>query len=153
MKEEMPAPEGNKYWEKREKHGRNKKYTPEELWNKACEYFQWIDDNPWEKVDFVRGGEMAGTKVHLPTSRPYLITGFCVFADIDVKTFDAYGKQEDFLPVHTRIRDIIYTQKFEGAAVGAFNANLIARDLGLTDKQETKWSGDVNHTITGMEVK
>jgi hypothetical protein len=37
--------------------------------------------------------------------------------------------------------------------VGAFNANLMARDLGLTDKQETKFNGDINHVITGMEVK
>ena len=26
--------------------------------------------------------------------------------------------------------------KYEGAAVGAFNANIIARDLGLTDRKD-----------------
>jgi len=29
-----------------------------------------------------------------------------------------------------------YTQKFEGAAANLFNANIIARDLGLKDKQQ-----------------
>ena len=32
----------------------------------------------------------------------------------------------------------MFEQKFAGAAVGLFNANIIARDLGLTDKQEIK---------------
>ena len=40
----------------------------------------------------------------------------------------------EFSSVITRIRETIYQQKFEGAAVGAFNANIIARDLGLADK-------------------
>ena len=33
-------------------------------------------------------------------------------------------------------RQIIYTQKFEGSAAGLLNPNIIARDLGLNDKQE-----------------
>lgn len=40
------------------------------------------------------------------------------------------------MQVTTRIDEIIYKQKFEGAAVGAFNANIIARDLGLADKKD-----------------
>ena len=42
------------------------------------------------------------------------------------------------MPIITRIREAIYQQKFEGASVGAFNANIIARDLGLADKQDVK---------------
>jgi hypothetical protein len=155
----MSAPKDNRYWTMREKHGRDKDYDSDTLWTKACEYFQWCDDNPWHKNDFVRGGESAGTIVKLETARPYTLTGFCAFASISLRTFENYSKVEDvpenqdFLRVCTHIREIIFTQKFEGAAVGAFNANLIARDLGLTDKQETKFSADINHTITGMEVK
>ncbi len=50
---------------------------------------------------------------------------------------------KDFFGVYTRISQIIRTQKFEGAAVGLFNANIIARDLGLADKQssELHWQG------------
>jgi hypothetical protein len=32
----------------------------------------------------------------------------------------------------------MFAQKFEGAAVGAFNSNIIARDLGLIDRTELK---------------
>ena len=43
---------------------------------------------------------------------------------------------KDFSQVITRIGKIIYDQKFSGAASGFFNANIIARDLGLADKKE-----------------
>lgn len=153
----MAAPKGNRYWEKREVHGAKKLYTPGTLWEKACEYFEWCDNNPWIKKDFVRGGDMAGTIIDLPTQRPYTISGFCVFAGIDVKTFENYSKAEgyeDFFPVCIHIREIIATQKFEGAAVGAFNSNLIIRDLGMVDKQDqnVKAAIDHNHKITGMEI-
>lgn len=149
----MAAPEGNSFWKGRLKDGRDKKYTPEKLSEKAEDYFQWCDENPWLKKDFVRGGESAGTIVDLPTARPYTISGFCVHAEISVKTFQRYEKDKDYSPIVTRIKEIIFTQKFEGAAVGAYNANLIARDLGLADKQETKFNGDIDHHITGMIVK
>ena len=44
------------------------------------------------------------------------------------------------------IEKIIYRQKFEGAAAGLLNANIIARDLGLRDKQ------DVDHTSNGESL-
>ena len=34
------------------------------------------------------------------------------------------------------MKQIIKTQKFEGAAAELLNANIIARDLGLADKKE-----------------
>lgn len=45
------------------------------------------------------------------------------------------------------MEETIETQQFEGACVGAFNANIIARKLGLVDKQE------VDHTNAGKEFK
>jgi len=149
----MPAPEGNQFWKNRTKDGRDKIYTPDEILQKAHEFFQWCDENPWIKKDFVRGGESAGSIVNLPTARPYTLSGLCVFAGISMKTFQRYEKDKDFSPIITHIKEICYTQKFEGAAVGAFNANIIARDLGLTDKSETKFNGDIDHHITGMIVK
>ena len=43
---------------------------------------------------------------------------------------------KDFTRVITHVENVIFTQKFEGATVGAYNANIIARDLGLIDHQE-----------------
>ena len=61
-----------------------------------------------------------------------------MFIGIAVNTFREYQSREDFVTVTTRAREIIYTQKFEGAAVGAFNANIIARDLGLRDQKDIR---------------
>jgi len=47
------------------------------------------------------------------------------------------GKYDEFSEVIRAITNIMYTQKFEGASVGVFNANIIARDLGLKDSTET----------------
>jgi hypothetical protein len=50
-------------------------------------------------------------------------------------------KNKDFSEVIHAIEEIIRTQKFEGAAVGAFNANIIARDLGMVDKKDVTSDG------------
>lgn len=125
------------YW-KFAKPGRPPDYTPDELWTKAEEYFIWCVDNPWIKNEAIKGGDMAGQLVEIPTARPFTLKGLCLFADISFRTFENYAKNEEFLHITTRIREICYTQKFEGASVGAFNANIIARDLGLKDVSEVE---------------
>ena len=139
----MAAPRGNQFWKLRSKHGREMLFSsPELLWEAACEYFQWCDDHPWEKQDFVGGGPNAGKIVKLKTARPYTITGLCLYLDCDDELLDNYEQREGFSEVITRIRQTIRTQKFEGAAVGAFNANIISRDLGLVDKSDLTTKGD-----------
>lgn len=135
----MAAPIGNSFWKLRSKHGRGKLFADASLlWEAATEYFEWCDTNPWIKKDFVGGGPMAGTVVDLPTARPYTLQGFCLYCDTSRQWFYQFKENatEDFLDIITRIEETIFTQKFEGAAVGAFNANIIARDLGLVDKKE-----------------
>jgi hypothetical protein len=133
----MAAPIGNQFWKLRSKHGREKIFeSPENLWQAAVEYFEATDKRKWIQKDWV--GKDAH-QVERETDTPYTITGLCLYLDIDEKSFNNYTNKEeykDFFPIITRIRQIIYTQKFEGATVGAYNANIIARDLGLRDKQE-----------------
>ena len=39
----MQFQKGNKFWLARSSHGRNPIFeSPDELWNAACEYFEWI---------------------------------------------------------------------------------------------------------------
>lgn len=136
----MSAPIGNQFWRLREKHGRDKIYsTSAELLEDCYEYLQWCDDNPWYRNEAIKGGDRAGEIINIPTARPYTLTGLCVYLNISSETWKDYSKREDFVGVTTRVEEIIRTQKFEGAAVGAFNANIIARDLGL--KEQTEISG------------
>ena len=130
----MAAPEGNRFWELRASHGRELIFSsPEILWEACKEYFEATVNRPWIKKDWV-GKD--GIQVDRETTPPFTIHTLCLFLDISLQTWADYRKRKDFVEVVTRVETIIYSQKFEGATVGAFNSNIIARDLGLTDKRE-----------------
>lgn len=152
----MAAPKKNAFWKQRTKHGRDKLFaSPDLLWKAACDYFKWCDNNPWLKTEQLKKpviiktekGNEAVTIVEIPTARPYTLSGLCLYLGCDQSYFRAFKAQErndaeDFITIITRIEEVIYTQKFEGAAVGVFNANIIARDLGLADKKEISGAVD-----------
>lgn len=120
----------------------------------ACyEYFKWCEDNPLMEVDY-RGSQL--TKIELPKMRAYTIQGLTCFLDVNTLYFNGFeddlkGKKDeiskDFNKVITHVKEIIYNQKFIGAAAGFLNPNIIARDLGLSDKSDVKHSGEI---ITGI---
>lgn len=143
----MAAPIGNQFWKLRSKHGRDKLFTtPNLLWEAACEYFEWTDKNPLIQIDF-KGKD--AERVEIPHVRPYTLHGFVLYCEASTAYFFNFeeslkGKDDklskDFLYICTCIRETIYKQKFDGASVGFYNANIIARDLGLTDKTENSIS-------------
>jgi len=132
----MSAPAGNRFWELRSSHGRKPIFErAEDLWSAACEYFEWVEANPlWEDklVTF------QGSAKHEPVAkmRAMTLAGLCLFLDVDKDTFAGYRQREGFSGVTARIDDVIRSQKFAGAAADLLNANIIARDLGLADKQD-----------------
>ena len=71
-----------------------------------------------------------------PTSRPYSLMGLCVYLGASTNWWNEFRSacinkgDKDFLEVIARVEETIKTQQFEGACVGAFNANIIARTLG-----------------------
>lgn len=148
-----PAPKGNRFWELRSKHGRDRLFkTPDLLWEAASEYFDWILENPLIEIDFM-GKEVQ--EVEKPHIRPFTLHGLCAYLDCNTAYFSQFEESlkrrtdkesKDFSNVITRIRETIYRQKFEGAACGFYNANIIARDLGITDKQE------IDHTTKGDKI-
>jgi hypothetical protein len=160
----MAAPRANQFWKLRSKHGRKKIFTtPAILWLAATEYFQWCDNNPWIKKEQLKksvitkdknGNEQVHSIADIPTARPYTLTGLCIYLDVNTQYFTDFKdalkpkdgekmckKNKDYSIVITRIEEIIRTHKFEGAAVGAFNANIIARDLGMADKKDITSGG------------
>lgn len=131
----MAAPKGNEYYLLRSKDGRDALYSPQELLDKANEYFQWVLDNPLKEEQlFHYQGEVI--KAEANKIRAFTIQGLCNYLEIALQTFLNYEAKKDYIDVTTRIRGIIENQQFEGAASGFFNANIIARKLGLADKNE-----------------
>lgn len=132
----MAAPEGNEFWKLRSKHGRDLIFSnPEILWEAANEYFEVTTNRKWIRTEF--NGKDA-IECEVPTSAPFTMTGLYTFLEITAEGWREYRKRKDFSEIVTRIEQIIYTQKFEGAAVGAYNSSIIARDLGLADKKEVE---------------
>jgi hypothetical protein len=66
----------------------------------------------------------------------------CLHLSISTRTWRQWAEEKndayrpDLAPVIERARTIIRDQKFAGAAAGLLNPILVARDLGLADKQE-----------------
>lgn len=136
----MAAPKGNQFWRLRSEHGREKLFAdPQLLWKAATEYFNWCDAHPWYKVEVNKSPNVAKADrlIKVPTTIPYTLSGFCLYCSASEAWWKNFrkteGLSEDFLSVIGEIEEIIKTMKFTGAAVGAFNANIISRDLGLRD--------------------
>lgn len=156
----MAAPTKNQFWKARSKHGRDKLFeTPELLWEAACEYFKWCEDNPFQKAEakVVNIGHYRSQVkiVNLPVMRPFTMHGLCSFLDCNTEYFRNFKNQERkdkeaFSSVIHTIEEIVYNQKFSGAASGFLNANIIARDLGLADKNEIKQTG-IKVTVEGED--
>lgn len=146
----MGAPAGNEFWKLRSKHGRDKLFaTPEDMWEAACEYFQWCVDNPLIAVEIY--GKDA-QECHVPKMRAFTYQGLAMYLDTNTAYFAEFKRNntnKDFSSVLSRIEDVIYRQKFEGASAGFLNANIIARDLGLADKKDV----DTSHSISEESEK
>lgn len=109
--------------------------TPQDLLNAALKYFQWVTDNPWYKHEWKSDVGM----VKIPVGRPMTIKGMCVHMGANSEYYRNFKNgltEEDrvsYGSVISFIDETIYSQKFEGAAIGAFSATIISRDLGLAD--------------------
>jgi DNA-packaging protein gp3 len=74
--------------------------------------------------------------IEVPKMRAMSIGGLCIFLDIARPTWGEYRKKDDFSVVCTRVEETIRAQKFEGASAELLNPSIIARDLGLAERQE-----------------
>ena len=151
----MAATNGNQFWKLRSKHGRDKIFkTPDILLEAAYEYFAWCESNPLKEMQLMKikvsRDEEEIQKVSVDKMRAMTISGLTIYLDVNEKYFDDFEKglsgktdkvSKDFSRIIAHIRSVIRNQKFTGAAAGFLNANIIARDLGLTDKTDLTTGG------------
>ena len=142
---------GNEFWKFRSKHGRDKLFaTPQLMWEAACEYFQWCEDNPlYESKGFAFQGVI--TTEIFPIMRAMTLSQLCFYLNCNEAYFRQFkaslpAGEKDFSTIINDIEQTIYNQKFQGAAGNLLNANIIARDLGL--KEQTEHSGEIKTTPT-----
>lgn len=148
----MAAPKGNEFWKLRSKHGPRPKFeTPEALWEACLEYFQWVIENPLhEQKAFAHQGTVVTAE--LEKMRAMTVAGLCLHLGISEQTWYEWEKDEGLSEVASRARRVIYAQKFEGAAAGLLNANIIARELGLREGIDQTGVHDIDVTIGGLSI-
>lgn len=140
-------------------YGNNKRAIkdPAQLWELACCYFQYCDENPILKSEMIKGGELAGTIKQIPVQRPYNFFGLdrflCehgIIKNLDDYRYNTQGQYDEYKEVIDKINSVMYSQKYEHAAVNIFNSTIIARDLKLTEhvetKQEIKVESDIDYS-------
>jgi len=114
----MAAPANNQFWKLRSKHGRDKLFeTPELMWDAACEYFQWCEDNPFKesKPMVVSNGNNEGSSIEMaeiPIKRPFTLEGLCLYLNASSAYFRVFkseerAKKEDFVTVIHEIEETI----------------------------------------------
>jgi len=129
---------------------------PIDLKNACDEYFAWCIENPLMETDY-RGKD--ADQVLLPHPRPFTLSGLMVYLGTSEKYWQTFRhtmeeqKHDEFLYIITHVEQTMRSQKFEYAATGFFNANIISRDLGLIDKTDITSGGESISPITMIEVK
>lgn len=135
--------------------------SPEELWRLFRLYKDHAKSNPYEKQDFV--GKDADEVVR-KLERPLSWVGFEVYLyerliinDLGDYERNKENRYAEFTTIVRAIKAYIEQDQFEGASVGIYKENIIARKLGLADKQEArqvdKDGNDINRPPAIMVIQ
>lgn len=124
--------------------GRPPKFkTPQQLYDKFVEYVRTVDAMPIRVAQSVKqkgrsSGENKENYVNL-VAHPLSLTEFCLFAGIsnwsDFKTHKR-NRTKYFAIVIARIEAYLRNQQVNGAMAGLYNANIVARLNGITERTE-----------------
>lgn len=132
--------------------GRSRMFeTPDDLREACLGYLEWADANPLiEEKHFCAKGQIFTAELKKP--RAVTIVGLCLHLGIHRHTWQNYRISEEFDLVCDEIEDRMKQYKFENAVAGLMNPTLIARDIGLVEKQEVKHSSDGTMLPTRIEL-
>lgn len=136
------------------KMGRPRKFaTPGALLKAFQEYLDDRKNRPLVSKEtesgFVGESNMAKAKEKMK-NHPLSIVDFCVYLGCCRNWWNELPSE--FLGVKSRIADYIFTYQLKGAETGEFNANIVARELGLADKKEVTGEA-INIIVNSPEEK
>lgn len=134
--------EGNQLWRLRPYNAGTERLikTPEELWQRCVDYFEWAVDNPIEEevLGWYQGDATRETIQHV---RPFTVAGLCAHAGLDRQLWAEWRKgREDLRPIIEWADQIMFEQKFSNAAAGTMNPAIVARELGLAEAMDHRSS-------------
>ena len=115
--------------------------TADALAHECLSYLEWVENNPLhEEKAFSVGGEIKKEKIG--KMRAATMNSGITWA-IKETWINWRKTRADLSEVIAHTEQLIYDQKFTGAAAGLLSTNIIARDLGLVEKQQTDHSGHI----------
>lgn len=124
--------------------------TPEQIWELACNYFEWCDENPITAKRTLTSGKTQGEKVTVEFKRPYTVKGFCLHSRMSERYIkdmsESMTKESDWYIVIERILTIIYNQVLEGALVDVYNPIMASKLLNM-DKE-----ADPGSSVVRVEI-
>jgi hypothetical protein len=123
------------YWRRTWRENIN--FTPEELWGAVCEYFDWALENPLysaQSNSYLGNHEI----VKIPRTRVFSKAGLASHLAITTVQWKELGNRPEFAEVIDRAEQIIYLQKYEGAAAGILHTTMMMRDLGMEEVTRNK---------------
>lgn len=131
---------GNTLWQKSIENRKRLGKFPDAsaLLEMVCEYFQWLEDNPLNESKLVTY-EGSSTLEEIPKMRAPSMPGLCAFLGIHRDTWGSWRRGDDRVELKDVVEwaeQVMYDRKFSGAASNLLNPMLVARELGLSEKQE-----------------
>ena len=114
--------------------------TPKLLLNYFSKYKEYCKSNSKKEYAFIQSLKK---EIGVTREIPYTWDGFEIWLRNNkiIAKLDDYKANKDkryteYADIIHAIGQEIYEDKYTGAVAGVFNSNIIARDLGLTDKKE-----------------
>lgn len=109
---------------------------PIEIWNLFLEYKKFCEENP--RFTYTAS---QGRLLQIPHIKPLTIDGFETFCYGKSLTISHYfenreGRYEDFCDIVTRIKKEIRGDQLEGAFIGQYSSNIVARLNNISEKTE-----------------
>lgn len=115
--------------------------TPEQVWDRARQYFEWVKLNP-----LIIEKAQSGRIVRHQAPRAMTLTGFRVFVGIDLA-------DPQYQRVVEMALDVMNEYNLSRGMVEVFNPMLIARTMGLPDKAEIVQAGSSDPKAPPLAVE
>lgn len=158
----MERLKGNKFWKLRSKHGKDKLFSDGAvLLDEFYAFADWCDRNPWLRAELVKH-QGSAEQYDVPLGRPYTMDGFTFYLGVSGSYFrsaktalkekveegKATDSEVELLEAIELIECAVRTQNIEGAAVGVFNTNLVARIHALAENVNQNNAGEAVVRVT-----